>query len=108
MNQPFIWITAPILSHGTEVWFSAYGFAWGYRAFAISYEVVCRSLGAVDNTDEQIRLAIQLGQQTLLRAIRSRDLQPYEGQRISVLLEGTVHSAVTSHGPPTCLEFENR
>ncbi|WP_433706063.1 hypothetical protein [Paraburkholderia sacchari] len=96
MNEPTIWFTAPVLSHGTELWFSAYGFAWGYRAFAIPYEVVCETLGAADSTDEQIRLAFQLGKQTVLRAVRQHDDQPYEGVRIRLLL-GHVNSTAITH-----------
>ncbi|REE21482.1 MULTISPECIES: hypothetical protein [unclassified Paraburkholderia] len=87
MNQPMIGITAPLLSHGSAVWFSAHGFGWGYRAFAISYEVIFESLGARDATDEQIRLAFQLGKRKILQAVLQQELLPYEGQRIWLLLE---------------------
>ena len=87
MNQPMIWITAPDLSQAATVRFSAYGFGWGYRAFEVSYEAACESLGAGDTTEEQIRLAFQLGKPVL----RHGSL-PYHGQRISLFLEGPSHS----------------
>ena len=45
-------ITAPILSRDALVWFSAYGFGWGYRAFALPYEAVRRQLGARDESEQ--------------------------------------------------------
>lgn len=91
MNQPVIWITAPDLSQGSTVRFSAYGFGWGYRAFAVSYEAVCESLGARDITEEQIRLAFQLGKRQILRAVLQAESFPYHGQRLSLSLEGPSH-----------------
>jgi hypothetical protein len=87
MNQPMIRITAPLLSHGSAVWFSAHGFGWGYRAFAISHDVICESLGARDTTDEQIRLAFQLGKRRILQAVLQHELPSYQGQRIWLRLE---------------------
>jgi hypothetical protein len=91
MNQPMIWITAPDLSQRATVRFSAYGFGWGYRAFSVSYEAVCESLGAGDTTEEQIRLAFQLGKRQILRAVLQHESIPYRGQRISLCLEGPSH-----------------
>ena len=92
MNQPSICISAPVSSHRGEIWFSAYGFGWGYRAFAISYDDACESLGASDVTEEQIRLAFQSGEQTLLRAIRHNVSRPAEGKRIRLSLDEACHS----------------
>jgi hypothetical protein len=94
MNQPVIWMTAPILSRGNEVWFSAYGFAWGYRAFAISCDAVRESPGAADLTQERIRVAFQSEKPALLRAIRLSDLSSYEGQRIRLALTEPGHPPV--------------
>jgi hypothetical protein len=101
MNQPVIWITAPDLSDGSTVRFSAYGFGWGYRAFAVSYEAVCESLGAGDTTEEQIRLAFQLGKRQILQAVLQHETLSYKGQRISLLLESRLRS--TSHDAPTTM-----
>ncbi len=97
MYRPSIWITPPLLVHGTDVWFSAYGFGWGYRAFAISLESVRTSLGAADSSDEQFRLAFQLGTQTLLRAIREHNFQPYAGERIWLALEPSIRPTSNGH-----------
>ncbi|KAA1014303.1 hypothetical protein FVF58_05385 [Paraburkholderia panacisoli] len=101
MNQPMIWITAPDLSQGSTVRFSAYGFGWGYRAFSVSYEAVCESLGAADSTEEQIRLAFQLGKRQILRAVLQHESLPYQGQRIALSLEGTSHSMSLEAGQRT-------
>jgi hypothetical protein len=88
VNEPLILMTLPVLSNDSAVWFSAYGFGWGYRAFAISYEAVCDSLGAADVTDAQIRLAFQLGRRHVLHAVQKYGALPYEGQRIRLALDG--------------------
>lgn len=93
MNEPLIWTTTPILSNGSAVWFAAYGFEWGYRAFAISYDAICGSLGAADTTDVQIRLAFQLGRRRILEAVRQYGSLPYEGQRILLTLDVPSQSA---------------
>jgi hypothetical protein len=95
MNQPMIWITAPDLSDGSTVWFSAYGFGWGYRAFAVSYEVICESLGAGDTTEEQVRLAFQLGKRQILQAVLQHESLSYKGQRITLSFENRSHSMST-------------
>lgn len=94
MNEPLIWITAPVLSDESAVWFAAYGFGWGYRAFAVSYEVVCDSLGAADVTHAQIRLAFQLGRRRILEAVQRYGSLPYEGQRIRISLDGLSRSNI--------------
>jgi hypothetical protein len=88
MNEPLIWMTGPVLLNDSAVWFAAYGFGWGYRSFAISYEAVCDSLGAADTTDAQIRLAFQLGRRHILQAVQQYGSLPYEGQRIRLSLDG--------------------
>lgn len=87
MKQPMILITEPALSHESAVWFSAYGFGWGYRSFAISYEAIRESLGAGDTTDEQIYLAFQLGQRQIIKAVLQNASPCYRGQRISLSLK---------------------
>ncbi|SOE86938.1 hypothetical protein SAMN05446935_7469 [Burkholderia sp. YR290] len=87
MNEPLIWMTVPVLSNESAVWFAAYGFGWGYRAFAISYDAVCDSLGAADTTDAEIRLAFSVRKATILQAVQRYGSLPYEGQRIRLSLD---------------------
>lgn len=83
MNQPDVGITRPILSDDAAVWFSAYGFGWGYRAFAIPFEVVCAELGATDPVPRQVLIAFELGKRRILQTI---DQQPpsYTGERVTL------------------------
>lgn len=101
MNEPLIWTTEPILSNASAVWFAAYGFGWGYRAFAISYDAVCGSLGAANTTDTQIHLAFQLGQRRILRAVRQYGSLPHEGGRIwltlDVLSQPVIHDEIAGN-----------
>jgi hypothetical protein len=53
MEQPRTVITAPIHCADSAVWFSPYGFGWGYRAFALPFELVCEELGARNETAQQ-------------------------------------------------------
>ncbi|XUW89972.1 hypothetical protein OH764_08005 [Burkholderia sp. M6-3] len=94
MKEPLILMTVPVLSNDCAVWFAAYGFGWGYRAFAISYEAVVDSLGAADATDAQIRLAFQLGRRHILRAVQQYGSIPYEGQRIRLSLDEPLRSDI--------------
>lgn len=65
-------ITAPILFADSAVWFSAYGFGWGYRAFALPFEVVREGLGARNETAQQVRLAFELNKRRIVKAIQRR------------------------------------
>jgi len=87
MDQLTVQFTAPVLSRDALVLFSAYGFGWGYRAFAVPYEVVHERLGAGGMTDQQIRLAFELGKRRVLEAVESCGKLPYEGQRVSLPAE---------------------
>ncbi|ASW04404.1 hypothetical protein CJU94_40385 (plasmid) [Paraburkholderia aromaticivorans] len=87
MNQLSVQLTPPVLSQDSAVWFSAYGFGWGYRAFALPYEAVRERLGAGDTTDQQIRLAFELGKRRILQAVEPCGEMPYEGQRVSLPAE---------------------
>ncbi|MBC8751296.1 ribosomal protein L28 [Paraburkholderia sp. WC7.3g] len=69
MDQPPIVIT-PILCADSAVWFSAYGFGWGYRAFALPFEVICEELGARNETVQQVRLAFELNKRRILRNVQ--------------------------------------
>lgn len=81
MEQPLVSLTAPILSIDSAIWFSAYGFGWGYCAFALPSEVVCECLGAADNSCKQLLLAFQLGKPRLLAAVE-RTARPGVGKRL--------------------------
>jgi hypothetical protein len=87
MKQPSIQMTAPLLSEDATVWFSVYGFGWGYRAFALPYETVCSRLGAGDTSDQQIRLAFELSKRLILDAVQRNSGQPYEGEGVSLPAE---------------------
>jgi hypothetical protein len=95
MNQLVIWMTEPTLTNESSVWFSAYGFGWGFRAFALSYEALCESLGAGDTSDQQINLAFQLGRRRILQAVQQHEWLPYQGDRIWIsLAESPADSSV--------------
>jgi len=64
MNLPIVQFTAPVLCRDSAIWFSAYGFGWGYRAFAIPYDAMRACLGTEDLTDQQVRLAFEREQAT--------------------------------------------
>ncbi|CAB3734399.1 hypothetical protein SCB29_30105 [Paraburkholderia sp. SIMBA_055] len=87
MNQPTICITVPILSLESTVWFSVYGFGWGYRAFELSRHTVCESLGARDMSEQQILLAFQLGKRQILDAVLQQASLCYHGERILLSLD---------------------
>ncbi|MFP3567085.1 hypothetical protein [Paraburkholderia sp. SIMBA_030] len=81
MDKPGTNLTAPILSAEAAVWFSAYGFGWGYSAFELPAEVVCEKLGAANETPKQLMLAFELGKRRLLNAVAKKAL-PGSGERI--------------------------
>lgn len=83
MEQPCTSLTAPILSIDSTLWFSAYGFGWGYCAFALRPETVCEKLGAADETPKQLMLAFELGKPRLLQAIELKALSA-TGERITL------------------------
>jgi hypothetical protein len=86
MDQPGTSLTAPFLSADSAVWFSAYGFGWGYCAFSLNSEVICEQLGAANETPKQLMLAFELGKRRLLQAVEKKAL-PGTGERISLSAE---------------------
>ena len=74
MNQPLTKLTAPLFSADSTLWFSAYGFGWGYCAFALPAEAVCEKLGAANETPKQLMLAFELGRRRLLQAVAQKAL----------------------------------
>ncbi|KAA1009827.1 hypothetical protein FVF58_21055 [Paraburkholderia panacisoli] len=61
-----------LLSTASTLWFSAYGFGWGYCAFALP--AACENLGAANGTPKQFMLAFELGQHRLLQAVKQNAL----------------------------------
>jgi hypothetical protein len=82
MDQPGRNLTAPILCADSTVLFSAYGFGWGYCAFALPCEVVCEELGAADRTPRQLLLAFELNKRRLLQAVEAKAVQG-TGERVT-------------------------
>ena len=83
MDQPKN-LTAPFRGGDSTLWFSAYGFGWGYCAFALPAETVCEKLGAASKTPKQLMLAFELGKRHLLRTIANKAL-PAAGERVTLL-----------------------
>lgn len=83
MDPVHIKLTTPIIARGSTLWFSAYGFGWGYCAFELKAEVVCKQLGAADESPKQLLLAFQLGKSRLLGAAE-RTVLPPDGERIEM------------------------
>jgi hypothetical protein len=74
-------ITAPVISHDASLWFSAYGFGWGYCAVSLPIESVCEHLGAADSSARQLTLAFELGRKRILKAVEQIEI-PETGDRV--------------------------
>ncbi|MGF6807045.1 hypothetical protein OKW30_002171 [Paraburkholderia sp. Clong3] len=83
MDSSYIKLTTPIVDNRSALWFSAYGFGWGYCAFELRPEVVCEYLGAADESQKQLLLAFQLGKQKLV-GVAERKIPPSSGERIEI------------------------
>lgn len=83
MDQPHTNLSAALLTVDSTLWFSAYGFGWGYCAFALPAETVCEKLGAANETPKQLMLAFELGKRRLLQVIEQKTL-PATGERITL------------------------
>ncbi|MEW6346165.1 MAG: hypothetical protein AB1704_36460 [Pseudomonadota bacterium] len=83
MEQVHVQLTEPLLINESAVWFSAYGFGWGYRAYELSSDVVCEFLGAANDTPRQLMLAFHLGKPRLLSAAE-RKATLTAGERIEL------------------------
>ncbi|WP_321963613.1 hypothetical protein [Paraburkholderia sp. J7] len=82
MNQSRTNLTAPLLSADATLLFSAYGFGWGYCAFALPAVTVCTKLGAANENPKELMLAFKLGQRRLLQAVEKKVL-PGTGERVT-------------------------
>ena len=85
MNPPSLTltITSPLVSSDAAIWFSAYGFGWGYCAFSLPAESVCKYLGAADTSRKQLMLAFELGRKRISKAIEQIGI-PDTGDRITL------------------------
>jgi hypothetical protein len=83
MEQPQVQLTSPLLVNDSALWFSAYGFGWGYRAFELRSDVICQYLGAANDSPKQLLLAFQLGKPRLLAAAERKEAPP-TGDRIEL------------------------
>jgi hypothetical protein len=77
-------ITAPVISHDASLWFSAYGFGWGYCAVSLPIQSVCKHLGAADASAGQLMLAFELGRKRILRAVEQIEI-PETGDRVVLI-----------------------
>ena len=83
MDQSRMNLTPPLLSADSTLLFSAYGFGWGYCAFALPAVTVCEKLGAANETPRELMLAFRLGQRSLLQAVE-RKVLPSTGERVTL------------------------
>lgn len=83
MNPHSLTITAPYVASDAAIWFSAYGFGWGYCAFSLPAEAVCQYLGAADTSRKQLILAFELGRKRISKAIEQAAI-PGTGDRITL------------------------
>ncbi|NUX55370.1 hypothetical protein FSB65_18290 [Paraburkholderia sp. JPY418] len=65
------------------MWFSAYGFGWGYCAFELRPKFVREYLGAADDSPKQLLLAFQLAKQRLA-GVAERKMPTRTGERIEI------------------------
>ncbi len=83
MTEPETNLTDPIVSADSAVLFSAYGFGWGYCAFALPSAAVCEQLGAADATAKQMLLAFELGKRRIRQVVERKSL-PDTGERVTL------------------------
>jgi len=83
MTPDNIAITRPIHSDVRAIWFSAYGFGWGYRAFELPFEVACEKLGAAGPTTKHSLLAFELGKRQILQVV-DRKAGAKTGERLTL------------------------
>jgi hypothetical protein len=83
MSNPHVRITAPLVSDRSALWFSAFGFGWGYGAFEITFDTICQELGATNTTQNQLLQAFELGKHRIVRAVLRRTISSC-GERITL------------------------
>jgi hypothetical protein len=86
--NPLPTISKPVVFSDSSVWFSAYGFGWGYCAFSIPVEIVCEQLGAANATHNQLTLAFELGKKRVSQAVEKNYVQDTGGRVALRSLDG--------------------
>ncbi|NKJ50098.1 hypothetical protein CIC12_25895 [Burkholderia sp. SG-MS1] len=79
-------IGRPLFRRDDTLCFSAYGFGWGYRAFALDAGVAHEVLGSVDPSPRQILLAFGMGH-ARIRAAVCRAARPRHGERTRLTVD---------------------
>jgi len=83
MELPRTNVTSPLLATDSALWFSVYGFGWGYRASSIPVEALRGKLGTANATPGQLMLAFESSRRQLLEAIEHKAWPP-SGKRIAL------------------------
>ncbi|EIF35227.1 hypothetical protein BCh11DRAFT_03040 [Burkholderia sp. Ch1-1] len=83
MEHAHVQLTTPVLADESALWFSAYGFGWGYCGYELKSDVVCQYLGAANDSPKQLLLAFQLGKPRL-SAAAERKAVPSTGERVEL------------------------
>lgn len=73
-------VTPPMFIDESEVWFSAYGFSWGYAAYSLPAQTVRAQMGAANGSVKQMTLAFELGKRRIREAVHTSD-RPHAGER---------------------------
>jgi hypothetical protein len=80
MDPAMLKLTHPVV-RGESLWFAAYEFGWGFRAFEIHGDIAQAELGAADTSPRQLTLAFELGRQRIAKAVTPMTFE-YQGERI--------------------------
>ena len=83
MEQVHVRFTTPVLANESALWFSAYGFGWGYCSYELRSDVVCQYLGAANDSPKQLLLAFEHGKPRLLAATE-RKVALSTGERVEL------------------------
>jgi hypothetical protein len=81
MNARPVSLSAAFISRDASLWFSAYGFGWGYCAFSIPIEAVCEYLGAANVSTKQLMLAFELNRNRISKVVKLVEI-PVTGERV--------------------------
>jgi hypothetical protein len=81
--EPDIQVRAPMVVDASQVWFSVYGFGWGYAAYSLPARAVVSQLGAANESPKQMTLAFELGKRRVRQAVQSIE-RPHAGERLTL------------------------
>jgi hypothetical protein len=81
MNARPVSLSAAFISRDASLWFSAYGFGWGYCAFSIPIEAVCEYLGVANVSTKQLMLAFELNRNRISKVVKLVEI-PVTGERV--------------------------